>query len=60
MLLHERRTVDILGICETFLNDETNDSLIHVDGFELERKDGIGNLGGGVILYISNKYKSAP
>ena len=56
MLLHERRTVDILGICETFLNDETNDSLIHVDGFELERKDRIGNSGGGVILYISNKY----
>ena len=57
MLLHERRTVDILGICETFLNDETNDSLVHVDGFELERKDRIGNSGGGVILYISNKYK---
>ena len=33
ILLSEKRSVDILGICETFLNNEVPDELITADGF---------------------------
>ena len=57
LLLNKIQTVTILGICETFLNELVDDSLLHIEGFDFERKDGQWKSGGGVMLYISNMYK---
>ena len=54
LLLHERRSVDILSLCETFLNENVQNSTLDVDGFTIERKDRQGKLGGGILIYISN------
>ena len=53
ILLSEKRSVDILGICETFLNSDVTDELITVDGFNFERKDREGKSGGGILVYLS-------
>ena len=53
ILLSEKRSVDILGICETFLNSEVPNELITVDGFNFERKDREGKSGGGILVYLS-------
>ena len=53
ILLSEKRSVDILGICETFLNNEVPDELITADGFNFERKDRKGKSGGGILVYVS-------
>ena len=39
ILLSDKRSVDILGVCETFLNDDILDALITAGGFNFERKD---------------------
>ena len=46
ILFSEKRSVDILGICETFLNSEISDELITADGFNFERRDREGKSGG--------------
>ena len=53
LLLSEKRSVDILGLCETFLNNDIPDELISIDGFNFERKDRKGKSGGGILVYIS-------
>ena len=62
VLLSEKRSVDILGICETFLNNEVPDELITADGFNFERKDRKGKSGGGILVYVSQllNYKRRP
>ena len=54
ILLHERRTVDILGVCETFLDNKVDDALLQIDDYVFERKDRYGKSGGGILVYISN------
>ena len=53
ILLSQKRSVDILGVCETFLNSDVPDELITADGFNVERKDREGKSGGGILVYIS-------
>lgn len=53
LLLKEKQSVDILGICETFLDHEIPDELVKLDGFNFERRDRVGKAGGGVITYLS-------
>ena len=61
LLLHDNRSVNILGLCETFLNDNIDDSILSIDGFNFERRDRNGQLGGGILVYISNQiaYKTS-
>ena len=46
---------DVLGISETWLNEDISNDTISIDGFTFERKDRNG-LGGGVGCFIQNKY----
>lgn len=52
--------VDILGLCETFLNKNIDDSILNIHGYQFERKDRDQcNLippdnGGEVLIYIAN------
>ena len=45
--------LDLLCICETWLDDTIQDSEIHVDGFSVVRKDR-NRHGGGVLIYVKN------
>ena len=44
----------ILGLSETFLNDNIDDNLLHVANYSLERRDRRGQEGGGVLCFIKN------
>ena len=57
------RDFDIIGICETWLNDSHHDKLIDIKTFELFRLDrnvcnGIDKVkrGGGLVLYVGRKF----
>ncbi len=52
-LLHQNKNLDILGLCETFLNDHFSSSEFMLPNYQLYRKDRKSN-GGGVILYIKS------
>ena len=54
LLLHGN--IDILGLQETFLNSNTLDSVLQVNGFNFFRKDRGAN-GGGILVYIRNSLK---
>lgn len=47
---------DILGLSETWLNESFPSSGLHIDGYNLIRKDRDGR-GGGVGFYIKNNFK---
>ena len=57
IMLHES-DIDILGVCETFLNKTINDEIINVYDFIHERKDReactdiSSNNGGGILIYL--------
>jgi endonuclease/exonuclease/phosphatase family metal-dependent hydrolase len=57
----DKLKLDIIGIAETFLNDEVMQAEISIDGYCMYRKDR-GNFkegkAGGVILYIKNEIVS--
>ena len=38
-MLSNPQSIDILGICETFLNEKTPDSFLTIKGFNAKRKD---------------------
>ena len=54
ILLSDKRSVDILGVCEPFLNDDILDALITAGGFNFERKDRNVKFGGGILVYVSH------
>jgi ribonucleases P/MRP protein subunit RPP40 len=49
---------DIIGITETWLNVDIQDSEINMLEYTLYRKDRVDRLGGGVLIYVHNKIKS--
>lgn len=51
-LLNESESVDIIGLNETFLSSNVSDNQLSIDGFDFERRDRIGKLGGGILVYI--------
>ena len=56
LLLNEHRSVNILGLCETFLNDHIDNNELSIDSFIFERRDrDDGRSGGGILMYISNQ-----
>ena len=62
LLLNSSFKLDILGLCETFLYENTKDNILHMEGFNLERKDRAAfkqatlntKRGGGVVVYIAD------
>ena len=54
-LMFSENQPDIVGFCETFLNQNTNDHELHVPGYECVRKDREKCEGGGWAIYFSNK-----
>ncbi|MCG8066696.1 MAG: hypothetical protein JAY84_02445 [Candidatus Thiodiazotropha taylori] len=65
ILLNSTANLDILGLCETFLDENTDNDILHMNGFNFERKDRStlkqGSLttkrGGGITLYIADHIK---
>ena len=58
--LKERiKDFDIIGIVETWANDEIRESELKIDAYEMHRVDRRGRKGGGVILYIRDSLRSA-
>ena len=47
------KLLDIMSFSETRLNSTIPDSMIHIDGYDIIRKDRSRN-GGGVCIYIRN------
>ena len=61
IMLSESKNVDILGLCETFLDSSVDDETLHIPNYRFERKDRtsthnmVGKLkGGGIIIYLAN------
>ena len=62
ILLNSASNLDLLGMCETFLDENTGDNILHMDGFNFERKDRSvlrddslsTKRGGGVVVYIAD------
>jgi hypothetical protein len=59
MLVYGSNNIDLIGICETFLDHEVDNETISVPNFSIERKDrDCANIsktsGGGIVLYIAN------
>ncbi|VDI13872.1 Hypothetical predicted protein [Mytilus galloprovincialis] len=60
LFINQKNNTHIMGICETFLTSNTEDSFISIKGFELERKDRCETSekkGGGVVAYVSSSLK---
>ena len=62
LLLSSSNHIYILGLGKTFLNQNTEDSILNMQGYHIERKDRYQcNLitpdnGGGVLIYIANHF----
>ena len=46
LLLNGPCTLDIMGLCETFLNNQVDNNVLNIDGYDFERRDREGNSGG--------------
>ena len=44
----------IIGITESWANNDITDAELGLEGYAMFRKDGMGRRGGGVLLYIKN------
>ena len=59
VLLDQDCSIDIFGLCETFLNDSIDNEQIHIHGFKFERKDRLNTVahpsgkGGGILTYVA-------
>ena len=45
---------NIFGLCETFLNNKTQDNILYHQGYRLKRRDRGDKGGGGLLCYISD------
>ena len=61
ILLSESKNVDILGLCQTFLDSSVGAETLHIPNYHFERKDRTGtdnimgkSKGGGILIYFSN------
>ena len=60
LLLNSSKSIDVFGVCETFLNTTVDNISIHIDGYKIERKDRYDNnpnasgKGGGVLFYVAD------
>ena len=61
------KSYDVIGVCETWLNNTYDDTLVNIENFTLYRADReLGNIitvnnkakrGGGLALYVGSKFK---
>ena len=64
IMLDMSNCIDIFGVCDTFLNKSIDASTVHVDGYNLERKDrqdtplSVDFKCGGVLIYIADHINS--
>ena len=54
IILHDKSSVNIFRVCETFLHDDIDNSLLEIEGFDFERRDRDVGSGGGILMYISS------
>ena len=60
ILLDQSNSIDIFGLCKTFLNESIDNSSIQINGYNIERKDGIQTSakklgkGGGIVVNIAD------
>jgi hypothetical protein len=53
-----RGDIDVLGIAESWTNENITDAEIALPGYEVFRRDRGEGRGGGVLLYIKDKYSA--
>ena len=51
--------IDLIGITESWANDYVNDAELHIEGFNMFRKDRCKIKGGGLLLYVSIRLKAS-
>jgi hypothetical protein len=51
--------VDIIGITESWANEDITSAELSIDQFDMFRKDRLKSKAGGVIIYIHKKWKAA-
>ena len=49
-------SIDVIGFCETFLNNTYLDNEIYIEGYNLFRRDRVGKIGGGLVIYCKDGY----
>lgn len=54
-LLSKYKEIDILGLCETFLNEYFFDNELELTNYQLFRKDRNSH-GGGIVLYVKSEH----
>ena len=60
IILSPEKTIDVFGICETFLTPAIDDISINIQGYKIERKDRyessneISGKCGGVLIYVAD------
>jgi len=50
---------EVAGAAETWSNESINDAELHIEGYNMYRKDRKRTRGGGLILYIKNTIRAA-
>jgi hypothetical protein len=55
-ILCNKPMIDICGFTESFLTNITPDACLNVDGYNMYRKDRVTRAGGGIIVYVSEKW----
>jgi hypothetical protein len=54
LLLNQENSVNIFGLCETFLTSSVSNDDLNIYGFVFERKDRCVKSGGGILVYLSD------
>ena len=57
ILESDNTTLDIYGVCESFLTKSVSDEFLNIDGYQIVRKDRSYSHGGGLLLYIANHFQ---
>ena len=50
---------DMIGITETWANEQINDAEYHIPGFNMFRADRMETKGGGLILYVNDRLEAS-
>lgn len=54
IMLSSSNSIDVLGTCETFLNNSIPDDVLVIADYTFERKDRSDRDGGGILVFVSN------
>ena len=54
--LSQTNEIDIICLCETFLNDEFSNEELQLENYQLFRKDRKTN-GGGLVIYVKDSLR---